>query len=216
MTKFVVDATANEVRGSFQPPLNFSVVGKFVIDVPTSLGVEANSESVSALIAAKVAAFQALHPDLTESEYDEALTTSAYDPSISDGVIYGDNKRICLLPGGHVFTNAFTGMNATKVFIHYYGFVLELKFDTSSPSPPPPSLFYNYSTDDGGFVDFSISDLLVQIYDSTGTSLLHDPTPDVENDVSSITSCRLRFENTSSHRIYLSDWIFLYNHSIVD
>lgn len=226
MTKFVVDATANEIRGSFDPPLNFSVAGKYVIDVPDSLGVETSSTSVSELINAKVAAFEALHPDLDYStEYDEVLSAAAYDPALSDGVMYGDFKRVCLLPGGYVFTTAFSNPVATKVFLHYYGFVLELKFDTTSVSPPPPRLLYNYESppvglDGGGsgFLEFENSDLLVQVYDSTGTSLVFTPTPDAETDVPSppLTSYRLRFENTSSHRVFLSDWIFLTNHVILE
>jgi hypothetical protein len=177
---------------------------------------------VSALIANKVAAYEALHPDLTHTEYDEVLTDGAYDLALSDGAMFGALKRVCILPGGHVFTTAMSASIANTVFLHYYGFVLELKFDTSSDSPPPPELLYNYVTPpvmvEGdsleGFVEFDNSDLLVQVYDSTGSSLLFTPTPDVESSVPPFSSYRLRFENTTSHRIYLSDWIFLTNVSL--
>lgn len=208
-----VTAPGSEIRGTFDEPLDFSISGMFVVDAPDSLELRASTSSLSTLLAAKVAAFKALYPSLTNDEYDEMLAGSVYDPALSNGALIGLNKRTCMIPGGTLFTGPGTYSappTGTNYFLHHHGFFLYRQpADPTDTTPPPHRLLYNYDPG-SGFVEFNPSNIRVDICDGAGTPLeILTPNQQTAFSTWSASTYRLKFTNLSSRRIFLSDWIFL-------
>jgi hypothetical protein len=221
MTKILVDAQTDAVRGRYEEPLDFSISGRYVIDIPAGFGIDPTTSSLASLIQEKIDTFVRLHPALPNNFYDEFLTAPPpnVDPTNSTRYFVGPNKRTALLPnGGEIVTNTLTtiaGFNTT--YFHIHGFLLYSEPGDSSASHPSPSrLLYNYNGT--AFETFDYNDFLIEYHNTPYAppgSLIQTVTPELE-DTSWIEvgakSFVIRIRNINTSRIYyLSDWMFLYS-----
>lgn len=215
MSKFLV-ARDGGVESEHDFPLNFSVAGHYVVDVPTALQVQAATNSVADLVAAKLTAFKGLHTSLPYSLSDELITSPNVDPVESSRYTLGPEKRTILFPaGGQIVTAPMAvGVAITTIFAHWYGFTLyvEPAAYPSSGAPPPDRILYNYNPVAVAFQEFDPTTFTVEVRDSTNTSTLATLTPDVEQAFSfGPGNIRLRFTNNVLDRHYhLSDWVLLF------
>lgn len=208
--KVLVDNLTNKIRGTFEEPLDFSVSGHYVIDIPSTITVEPSTQVVGDLVTSKINAFRALHPTLGYSFYDEFLDTSKVDAASSTGVVVGPNKRTAILPGGTLYTTVFTpAIGVGKVFLHYTGAYMHRDVG-AAPYPPASRMLYNYQTGAGGFVNFSTADLTVNIVNGSTLAYSSTPTPDAEYVVGTPATFRLQFQNVSPVPIHMADWLLLY------
>lgn len=211
--KFLVDEASGLLKGGYETPLDFSLSGYYVVDVPTALGVVAASSSSSALATAKVNAFKAVHSSLPNSFNNEFLLAAAIDTALSTEYSVGPNKRVALGPGGVVQTPVLTSVAGfVKVFVHLSIFTLSYVPSTGALASPS-RLLYNYDPGVPAFSDPALSNVTVDIMDSTGGTPMLVVTPGMEQDFtqSSGFQFRLRFTNASStRRIWLSDYVVLY------
>lgn len=206
--KFLVEEATGRLKGSFEPPLSFSVSGHYVVDVPTFLGVVPPSDSSADLVEAKVSAFKSVYPSLRLSENSEFLSASDVDESLSSGFSVGPNKRTYLEPGGSIQTPQIVVQGdspAGQLFFHFSVFTLAL-----DPGSSPARLMYNWSP--SGFFDPDVSDVAVSLMDSDGGSEIQPLTPGAVNPFSYDPgfTFRLMFANVGTSRLWLSDWIVLY------
>lgn len=211
MAKILVDSRTDEIRGYYKEPLDFSVSGRYVIDVPPGLYPETNV--VTDLITAKNNRYKSYHPTLTNILSDELLVAPNIDLTMSLGVITGKNKRTVILPSGYVGTNPMVFVApATKAFIHIHGFTLEVNPSTSKE---PGRLLYNYDQSTSSFFDFDPALFRVQIADAAFPYTIRHTfsSADAEEDISAavITSpIRLKITNIGTVPYHLSDWLLLY------
>ena len=219
MSKFLVDRTDGKIRSTHEHPLEFSVSGRYVIDVPTSLQVRTDTDVVADLVTEKINGYKALHPALPNHINDELLTTPSVDTGVGVSVRYltGPDKRTAILPGGHVWTNATTVAGVMgNVFPHWYGFTLFSDSGVVGPDGPRPSpLLHNFNPVSAQFEEFLPAKFKVDLYEDVGPFLFKATlSPDVSQVVGGMTGAtvRLRFENLDPDRIwYLSDWLLLYD-----
>lgn len=218
MAKYLVDSFTNLVKSGHTPPLDFSISGHYVFDVPDALGVIPESTSVASLEASKMGAFLAAHPSLPNYSNDEYISSLRVDPAESTRFLQGDKKRTTIFPnGGQLTTNPLVMSGTiTTVFIHLNAFTLYSEPATppiSGGAPVPNRLLYNYDPILTNFFDFDPSDITIEIRDSANTTTLATITPDTEQAfVSAAANLRLRFTNTNLNRsYYISDWVFMFN-----
>jgi hypothetical protein len=219
MSKFLVDRTDGKIRSTHEHPLEFSVSGRYVIDVPTFLQIRVDTDVVADLVTEKIDRYKALHPSLPNHLNDELLATPNIDTGVGVGsrYQYGVDKRTAILPGGFVWTNAMVvGGVIGNVFPHWYGFSLYSDPDVVGPDGPRPNpLLYNYNPVSSQFEEFLPTKLKVDLYEDTGPLIFKATlTADVEQSVAAMTGAnvRLRFENLDPDRIwYLSDWLLLHD-----
>ena len=216
MSKFLIDKGTDVIRSTHEHPMNFSISGKYVIDVPTSLQVKAETDLIVDLIAEKIARFQALHPTLPTALNDELLATPNIDTTIgiSERYITGPNKRTAILPGGFVWTNPIPTTTFTTVFAHWFGFTLYSDTSVVGPDGPLPSpLLYNFNPISSQFEDFLFGKFKVDLYDAAGTVFIATLVGGIEQSATfSGTDILLRFENLDPDRTWhLSDWLLLHN-----
>lgn len=217
MSKFLVDRVDGKVRSTHEHPLNFSISGKYVIDVLTSLQVRVDTDVVADLVTEKVDAYKALNPTLPNHINDELLVTPNIDTGIGISTRYvtGPDKRTAILPGGVVWTNTISVVSTlTQVFSHWYGFSLFSDPDVAGPDGPRPNpLLYNFNPISSQFEEFLPAKFKVDLYEAPFTYKA-TLTPDTVQAVAGMTGAdvRLRFENLDLDRIwYLSDWLLLYD-----
>lgn len=215
-SKALVDTAVGLIRGTYVEPLLFSISGRFVIDIPSQIGIIPGDNVVADLIAAKVAAFQGVS-GLSNNVYDELLTSPNVDSANSNGVIIGPNKQTVILPGGMLLTNPIAAVPSTyTIYLHYYGFILyRAAVDPSDPTsatPGPSKMLYNYDPIVPGFAPFQNSTFTVSIAQAAFPFTdINIPTPDTRvPSVAIPASFRMKFINTSSEAFHLSDWILLY------
>lgn len=213
--KALVDKSTGTIVGSYAQPLDFSISGKIVIDIPDSFGIAPSTNVVSALIADKVAAFEDLHPSLTESHYDELFTTAMIDATLSSRVIIGPDKRSAIMPAGWLMTNpiAIAGPGVkTTVCVHWSGHTTCLEYQSAAKSPPNRVLL-DYDPGLPGFSNFDPMNFGTYLMDSTGAVTLAGPfTVDYETTVAPLVtplSVRLKFVNVGTRTAHLSDWILM-------
>lgn len=209
--KFLVDEVSGLVKGAYEHPLDFSISGNYVVDVPTFLGVQATTTSPADLATAKVNALKTVHSSLTNSFNNEFLLSASVDASLSTEYSVGPNKRISLLPGGVVQTpQIVTTASMAKIFVHFSVFTLASVASTGSGAGAS-RLLYNY-VPGTGFVEPSLSSVVVAVMNAAGAASLLTVTPDAEQTFtqSSGFTFRLRFTNNGTSRIWLSDWVVLY------
>lgn len=209
--KFLVDPVGDVVRGAYEPPLDFSISGRYVVDMPDGAGVKAITPAVGDLIAAKVVAIKARYPALVNHFNDEFLTAAQTDMAQSSRVISGPSKRTVILPGGSLVTTQLTIPSAfTQVLIHFYGFRLYSHPGPVTTTPAPPRLLYNH--DGTNFVNFTPASFLAELRNAANGATLLTMSQDVVNTFSQATpfNFRLRFTNNASVPLFLSDWTFLY------
>lgn len=214
--KVLIDNATNTVIGSYLAPIDFSVSGKSVVDVPDNFGVKASTSVVADLLTQKVVAFKAQHPALPQAFSDELFDLTKVDTGLSSRIVAGDRKRTSVLPGGYLMTAPFTitVVSLTLVCVHWSGFTM---YSDSGPptvaKPPPSRLLMDYDPGLPGFVPFDPTTFAVSMMDSTGTiPLIAGPIPlDTEVSYASVTplTVRLKFLNTGAVPARLSDWIFL-------
>lgn len=212
--KFLVDSATNLVRGTYEAPLNFSISGKYIIDVPDSIQVVASTTSSSDLITAKLNKLGVLSGIPSNNQiFDEFLDTSKIDTAppgtASTRFLVGPGKRTAIFPGGNLVTPSFSlTSGSAKVYFHYYAFLLSHGSQTGSE---PGKMLYNY-VDPSGFTDFVPSNFLVEIRNSGNTATLLTVTPDVT--VPQVfapgTNVRFRFTNLDTKTWHMSDWCFIY------
>lgn len=217
MSKFLVDAFTGKVKGTYQFPMDFSVSGHYVIDVPTSLDVRAQSDSAVVLETAKLDAFKALHPSLVAHFNDEFIASPNVDVTESVRYVLGADKRTILFPnGGEIVTGLLAvGTPITTVFPHWHAFTLTpdpAAYPASGP-PPPDRLLYNFNPTISAFEEFVPTTFTVEIRDSTNTSTLLTLLPDQEQAFAFAPgSFRIRITNNDPSRLYyMSDWLLLHD-----
>ncbi len=220
MTKFLVSTADGSVRSAHVPPLDFSVSGRFVVDVPDDVSVSADTASLADLLAEKIAGIGArpLVRGLPLSQYDELLSSPNVDPALSGRCFLGPNKRCSMFPGGTIVTNPIPiSSSASHIYFHWYGFLLASEPGPRPPSavparPPPPRLLYNYDVLAESFVELDPSSLSVQVWDSTFSSMLLNVDFETVQPFSfGPGSVRLKFQNTSGSIQRLSDWAFFHD-----
>jgi len=215
MSKFLVSLSDGKIKSTHDFPMDFSIAGHYVMDIPSDLQVKAQTDVVADLEAAKIAAFKGKHPGLATSLNDEVLASPNVDAAESSRFTLGPYKRTILFPaGGQIVTAAMAvGIAATTVFAHWHGFTLysEPADYPAAGAPPPDRLLYNYDTVAVAFQAFDPATFTVEIRDSTNTSTLATLTPDVEQAFAfGPGNIRLRVTNNDPDKSYhLSDWILL-------
>jgi hypothetical protein len=215
----LVDTQTDLIRGRYAEPLDFSISGRYVINLPDGFGLKPETDAVSNLIQDKIDTFIRLHPAIPDYFFDELLTAPPPNidpnPTQSSRYLIGPNKRTAILPGGFVTTNQLvTTGSFNTTFFHLHAFLLYSEpGDSSAAHPSPSRLLYNYEPGTG-FIVFSHSDFIVEYRDAAGAVTLHTATPELEDP--SFTSgvpltFRIKFTNNSLTRTYyLSDWMFMY------
>lgn len=216
MSEFIVDKSTNTVRSVHEFPVIFSISGKYVINVESSLRVFPDNDSVNDLIGQKVDAYKALqtNPPLPNHYNDELITSPNIDTSNSSKYILGPQKRTALLPGGTIITNPFTfGTVVNNIFTHWHGFELFNKPNTDTPTGPSQVL-YGFSESQAAFSPFVPSVLVVHLVDAPLALTTEVPLVSDTKQTPSLVAgdYRLRFVNPSSTITYfLSDWLILYD-----
>jgi hypothetical protein len=209
--KFLIDSASDLVHGTYPHPLDFSVSGRYIIDVPSE-AVSASTQSVSDLTDAKVNSIKAAHPALPNHFNDELLAVPNVDQAQSTRFSVGPNKRTTILPGGRITTNVLIIPSPfTKVFAHFYGFLLSSVPGPVTATPAPPRLLYNHTG--LAFVEFDPTLFTVELRDSTNAFTWTALPQDTEVVFSQATpfNFRLRFTNVSPDTTYhLSDWVLLW------
>lgn len=213
--KVLVDSQNGEIQGVYNSPLNFSVSGKYIINVPVGAGsVPVDNNDPLLLIAAKKSALMALHPTLPQAFSDEFLDISMIDQILSFGVVAAPNKGTFVMPGGVLMTDimVLTVPILSRVSVTYDGFLLNRNVEQSLEQPDPASLLYGWDPGSSSFVDFGPGIFQVDMMDLAGALVLvpnmqsgleylyADPTP---------LSVRLRFTNLSMVPWHLSDYLLL-------
>lgn len=217
MAKILVDTQTDLIRGYFEEPLDFSISGRYVLDIPP--GLYPATEVVSDILVRKVSQYRSYHPTLPNYFNDELLAVPNIDTGNSFGYALGANKRTAIFPNsGYVTTNLMAVAAApTNILIHCYGFLLYSDPGSIITHPKPSRLLYNYNPG-FGFIDFNPATFQIQILDNT-YSVIHTfsnadvientwvpgPVPSPGDQI-----C-LRFTNTDTTKIWhLSDWILMY------
>jgi hypothetical protein len=215
--RYLVDDATQEVRAGFQFPLQSSIAGHFVVDVPDELGVVPESSFLPDLLDAKLNAYLAAHSNLPTGKSGEFLgpVSAEVDVSLSSGCFLGPNKKVALLPGGHVQTtvNSLLGV-FTKIFLHYGVFTLfQDSPDIGADYPGPSRTLYGWDSSVLNFVEPDPAIVQVSLMDSTGAVTLV-PTMFSDSIISYASgnlATRLKFLNTSATRtLYLSDYYLLW------
>ena len=215
MSKFLVDKLEGTIRSVHDHPMDFSISGRYVIDVATSLQIKPDTDLVGDLLTEKVSRYKAQQPSLIVDVSDELLAAPNIDvtPGTSSRYVFGRNKRVAILPGGHVWTNVIVWPGApTTIWSHWYGFTLHDDVNVVGPDGPRPSpILYNFNPISSQFEEFVAAKFKVEVYDSTMSTLEATLISDnVQAFSPSTLSNRLRFENLDPDRTwYLSDWIVL-------
>lgn len=218
--KILVDSAQNLVRGVYLPPLNFSISGHLVIDVPQNTNIDVIDNIVADAVNMKLSAYTGLFPGMSQitppgTGNDEFLDTTEVDVALSNRIIAGGLKRTAILPGGILMTTGITipAITLNNIVAHCYAFLLYRNTGPSSVTKPPPSpMLYNFDPTIPGFVEFVPSVFTIDLMDSTGTIVL---VPNITADkVTAFVNAtpitvRLRFINNSPHTLYMSDWILL-------
>ncbi len=212
MSKFLVNLNDGKISSTHDFPMDFSISGHYVIDVPTALQIKAQTDSIVDLETAKVAAFSGLHQSLPIKFNDELITNPNIDKLKSSRYAIGPDKRSVIFPSGQIVTNLLVVPTATtSIFAHWHGFTLSIDNNQTSNIKYPDRVLYNYNSAVSAFQKFSSSTFTVDIMDSTNTTVLATLTPDVEQSfIFASGSIRLRFTNNDlSKHYHLSDWILL-------
>jgi len=229
MAKFLIGTLDGKIRSAHNPPLNFSISNRYVIDVPQDLDVEARTDSVPELIYEKTMGFKNRQGlvGLDFAQSDELLSIPNIDFALSDRCFVGPNKRCAMFPGGSLVTGPVPLVTRiSRIWFHWYGFTL---WTDQGPQPPdevparpePPRVLYNYDPAAESFVDFNQDDLTVEVwnfafntkhldasYEAVQSS---DPDPYFPWTPGSPVNVRLKFTNTSEKIIHLSDWTLLHD-----
>lgn len=213
--KYLVEDASQEVRAGFQTPFESSIAGHFVMDVPDELGVVPTSSFLPDLIAAKEAAYQAAHMNLTNgilsSEF--LVTSNIYLPQ-SDGFIMGAHKRVGILPGGHVQTTAQTLSGSfTKIFFHFGLFTFfQFTAGISDSYSAPLIQQYNWDVDLNDLADQDPNQVQVSLKQASNNDTLANLFSDsVISYAGTGLSFRLEFANPSTTKtLYLSDYYMLW------
>lgn len=206
--KFLVEEATSLVKGGYEPPLPFSISGHFVVDVDSALQVVPPSNALNDLVSAKVAAYQAVHPLLNLSVYDELLDTSKVEltGTLSTRYLAGDGKRTAMLPNGRVTTTSLTvpGGTFSRYFLHFSLFTISRPSTSSAVRPGPVQVLYNANLSP----DPSL--VRVDLLNTAGTLVQSNLRIDGEDLLSVSGGFRLQFTNLSSTQtLYLSDWLLL-------
>jgi len=213
--KVLVDSQSGEIQGVYNSPLNFSVSGKYIVNVPTGAGsVPMDSNDPLLLIAAKKSALMALHPTLPQSFSDEFLDISLVDQTLSLGIVAAPNKGTFVMPGGVLMTDTMllTVPILTRVSVTYDGFLLNRNVEQTLEQPDPASLLYGWDPGSSSFVDFGSGIFQVDIMDLAGAVVL---VPSMQSGLEYLyanptpLSVRLRFTNLSMVPWHLSDYLLL-------
>lgn len=224
MAKFLIGTLDGKVRSAHNPPLNFSISGRYVVDVPQDLSVLAETDSLPQLIYEKVIGISN-RPSVRAAGLpfvfnDELTTVPNIDETQCTKCFIGRDKRCAMFPGGKLVTNLIPlSVEFANIYFHWYGFLL---YSDEGPQPPssiparpePPRTLYNYDSESSTFVDFNPDDVLLEMVNSTNTAVLMTASYEVVQQPPSPigpANVRLRFTNQSNRIIYLSDWIFLHD-----
>lgn len=235
MAKFLIGTLDGKVRSAHNPPLDFSISGRYVVDVPQDLSVEAKTDSLPELLYEKVSGMQnrpAVRqvPSgtlLTYALSDELLVVPNVDSALSTRCMVGPNKRTAMMEGGVLWTNPLLVSATTSyAYFHWYGFSLWMDEGPQPPAsvpvrPDPPRVLYNYDPVAKSFVEFNPGDVTVEVWSvgagpsfSPVAKLLTASYEAVQAFSFATGSVRLKFINNSPVTVWLSDWLFLYNSTV--
>lgn len=222
MAKFLIGTMDGKVRSAHNPPLNFSISNRYVVDVPQDLSVLAQTDSLSQLIFEKVVGIgnRTACRGLPFVFNDELTLVPNIDETQCSKCFIGPNKRCAMFPGGKLVTNLIpVSVQIANIYFHWYGFLLNSDEGPQPPSdipvrPEPPRTLYNYDVVTKSFVDFNPDDVKLEMVDSTNTTVLITAVYESLQQPSGTVgpaNVRLRFTNLSDRIIYLSDWIFFHD-----
>ncbi len=235
MAKFLIGTLDGKVRSAHNPPLDFSISGRFVVDVPQDLAVVAKTDSLPELLHEKVVGIQnrpavrqvPSGSQLVNALSDELLAIPNIDASLSSRSVTGPNKRCAMMQGGVLWTNPLPVSTTTSyVYFHWYGFRLFLDQGPQPPAavparPDPPRVLYNYDPVAESFVEFNPGDITVEVWSvgagpgfAPSAKLLTANYEVLQAFAFSPGSYRLKFINNSPVTVWLSDWLFLYNSTV--
>jgi hypothetical protein len=214
VSKTLVDTRTNLIRGTYvESPLNFSIAGRYVIDVPDALGIKPITNSVTDLVNAKIAAFLAAQ-GMVGSFNDEFLASPNVDATKSSRFGIGPNKRTVILGGGWITTNIITiPASFTQIFAHWNAYLYTSVPSGSLTQPPPPQILYNWDFNSGEFIDFDPNNFIVEMRDTADSVTLATLSPDVKTPMAGGPGFqfRLRITNNDFNHIWTtSDWVLLY------
>jgi hypothetical protein len=235
MAKFLIGTLDGKVRSAHNPPLDFSISGRYVVDVPQDLSVEAKTDSLPELLHEKVVAIQnraAVRqvPSGTQLKFalsDELLVVPNVDAVLSARCMLGPNKRSALMKNGVLWTNPLLVSATTSyAYFHWYGFRLWADEGPEPPAavpvrPDPPRVLYNYDPVAQSFIEFNPGDLTVEVW-SVGSGPSFAPVARLLTASYEVVQAfsfasgnvRLKFINNLPATIWLSDWLFLYNSTV--
>lgn len=209
----VVDDYDDLIKFSYRDAADFSLTGKYAIQIDDALGIDSNQSNVPAnAIAAKLQAYQAGRSftiiDSFQEEFLNAIPVTI-DTANSDRYILGKNKRTAMLPGGYITTtNIPITVASTKFFCHWHGFYLNQISNAILPFAiprTPNSVYYNNAS------LFSPSTFTVELYQSGGP-LLATLVSDVETTLGAFGPGNVVLKIINSHPTItynLSDVILL-------
>lgn len=213
MAEVLVDKATSLIKSIHQFPLNFSISGKYVINIPQEFEVSVANSNITDLITAKIKGFKSLHPTLSVSLNDELITSPNVDLTQSTKITFGDSKRTSIFPGGSLVTNLFTiPTSTTKVCAYWNGYSLFSRSPVTS-NPGPNELLHSFDPTTGLFIPFDPTLFTVSVRNNTNTvTIANLPFEAEQSLVLTPGSYRLRFTNTSPSTTYiLSSWIVLHD-----
>ena len=216
MTSYLVDASTGLISSTHEFPMEFSISGHSVINIPTDLDVVAETNVLADLLSLKLQAFKNDHVSLSNSITDEYIVAPNVDAANSSSYNLGGFKKTILRPGGVIVTNPIAVTAITTVFADWYGFQLASEPATppvSGGPPGPDRLLYNYDSGSSNFEEFNPSTFTVELLDAGTLTPLLALTHGVEQALAfGPSSLRVSITNTDPSRSwYISDWTILYD-----
>lgn len=203
--KVLVDRFTNKITGTYSEPLSFPISGSYVIDLPDSLGIKPENDSVADLLSKKSGAFRRAYPSLDGSRFFNDFAAGFGLAIHGETFIRAPQTGVCIAPGGFFITEEISVGGANNMFFHFSTFRLGRSSNGNSTE-----VMYNH--DQNGV--FSPPNFL-DIYCSVTTSLGSVFVESLQNDVvvpSTVPPLfNIRFDNSGDHPIFISDWTLLFD-----
>ncbi len=212
MAKYMVDIASQRIVGGFSDPFTGTLAGKFMIDVPDSLGVVPATDLPADLYAAKRAALIAKYPGMAGAVFSEDIGT-ILDSGMSDFFVSRTGKGSGFMPGSPAGTLVTSVLNIpvaiTQVLVHWSAYTATR---VRSQDGSPDRILYNFDPNSQEFFEFDPSSFSVDLIDSAGEGSLLSVEPDVVTPFSfGPNDFRLSFLNEEVGTPYLfSDFYLLY------
>jgi hypothetical protein len=172
-----------------------------------------NGTNLGGFVAAKIAAFQRLHPTYSGSHtYNGEFVSPDCDLSESLPITYGTiasgpGKTTILRPGAVLVTNPIaSGSPNVTLCVRYNAFVM------GSSHSHPTLRYYNYDENLGNFSPPPLANVSVHLLDAlTVTPIMGPIQSDFEDatDFTPLPDFRVAFVNAWTSPVYISDWTII-------